>query len=311
MLHDRDLDTNGTQRTLIHALLETWASAIAAASQHEGERRLSEQLAASNRTLAETQEQLAKAEALASLGELAAGAAHEMNNPLTVISGRSQVLAMQLDDERHKQMANQIVTQSHRLSDLITGLHFFANPPSPNRSEVEIEILVGRLIKSTKERCPSSIPVSITIADSVPTIWIDPEQIGSALIELIVNALEAGPRNFVDIQVQIDPQLDRMVITVKDDGPGMDHNTLNHAFDPFFSQKDAGRQPGLGLARAHKLVEISGGSLNLTSVPGGGTTATITLPHCLNKSCNTLHETESNAELINTKVQHTTHNEAA
>ncbi len=294
LLHDRPLREMGLSRSQMLALCETWAAAIAAARQHEGARQLGEQLAESNRILTETQAKLARTQALASLGEMAAGAAHEMNNPLCVISGRSQVLAGQLTNPRERRMAEQISEQAQRLSDLITSLHLFTEPPRPEPTRVRLADLVGRAVRLARERAGMNAPVTVRLAADLPDAWFDGEQIGSALVELVVNAIEACPRHFVDVQVQIDQSHEsadprevssrdaaaeqgRLMIVVKDDGHGMNEHTLNHACDPFFSVKPAGRQPGLGLSRAQRLVGANGGTIEFESQPNVGTTARIIL----------------------------------
>ncbi|MFW5652544.1 MAG: HDOD domain-containing protein, partial [Planctomycetota bacterium] len=275
LIHDRNIASLGFTRVQLLALCETWASAISAARQHEGAKRLGEQLAESNRILTETQSKLARTQLLAALGELAAGAAHEMNNPLTVISGRSQVLAMQSTDRRHRKMAEQIVEQAHRLSDLITSLHLFAEPPSPNRVAVNLPEVIGAAVRQARHRKDTSVPINVRLSGRLPTVEIDQDQIGLALFELIVNALEAEGTTNVGVQAQIEPDDDRLVITVTDDGAGMSASTLSHAFDPFFSEKPAGRQPGLGLARAQRLVDAHGGTIEIDSRQKRGTTARI------------------------------------
>ncbi len=277
LLHDRPVREMGLSRTQMLALCETWATAIAAARQHEGARQLGEQLAESNRILTETQAKLARSQALASLGEMAAGAAHEMNNPLCVISGRSQVLASQLANPRDRRMAEQIAEQAQRLSDLITSLHLFTEPPRPEAGRVGLGELVSRAVKMASERVGKNAPISVRLSADLPDAWLDADQVSSALVELIVNAAEARPKHFVDVQIQVDPRENHLLILVKDDGQGMNAHTLEHAFDPFFSVKPAGRQPGLGLARAQRLIAANEGTIEFESQPNVGTTARIVL----------------------------------
>ena len=292
LVHDRDLSQLGFTRVQLLAICETWASAIAASRQHEGAKRLGEQLAESNRILTETQSKLARTQLMAALGELAAGAAHEMNNPLTVISGRSQVLAMQLPDRRHRKMAEQIVEQAHRLSDLITSLHLFAEPPSPNRATVNLPEVIGRAVRAARQRKDSSIPINVRLPGSLPVVEIDQDQICLALFELIVNALEADGTSNVGVAAQIDQDDGRLVITVTDDGSGMSASTLSHAFDPFFSEKPAGRQPGLGLARAQRLVDAHGGTIEIDSRKKQGTTVRVLISRWRNESATTRERPE-------------------
>ena len=115
----------------------------------------------------------------------------------------------------------------------------------------------------------------------VPGVTVDPKQVGKALAEVIDNALHAtqGPgKGHVAVHAAFDPYTSRVVVTVSDDGCGMDEETVKRAFDPFFSSKRAGRRRGMGLAKALRWVEASGGSVRLESRPGQGTRAILLLP---------------------------------
>jgi signal transduction histidine kinase/HD-like signal output (HDOD) protein len=265
---------------LLETLSRTWGSAIAAGTQHEGAKRLGEQLVEANRELVETQDHLAQVQTMAAVGELAAGAAHEMNNPLTVISGRSQMLADLLIEPEQRSMARQIALHAHRLSDIITALRLFAEPTRAQPRRVDVGELVRQVIGDASSRRRREIEINTVIGNDVPGhVLIDPDQIGRALAELVRNAVESEGSTHVELRVQIDPANDRLKLQVTDDGSGLAPYTLAHAFDPFFSAKPAGRQPGLGLSQARRLVEASGGRVTLENGPHKGAVATIRLPH--------------------------------
>lgn len=277
LAHDRVESAASLSPALVQSLTSTWAAAVAAAAQHTGAKQLGEQLVEANRVLAETQHKLTEARSLARLGEMAKGAAHEMNNPLTIISGRSQLLATRLAPGGGKEEAQAISDQAHRLSDLITALHLFAAPPRPKLAPTDLADLVERAVQRFTRRFPD-VPVRRSVSESAPAVLLDLEQIADALFELLQNAGEAQPSSFVSLDVQASLRDDRLCITVTDDGVGMDRHCLEHAFDPFFSDKPAGRQAGLGLARAQRLIEGHGGKVELDSQPGQGATARILLP---------------------------------
>lgn len=275
LLHDRPaLPHQDVPAALVH----TWGAAVAAATQHEGARRLGEQLVELNRELAETQDTLLRNQSMARVGEMAAGAAHEMNNPLAVISGRAQLLAGRLSDAADRRTAELIYDQAQRLSDLITALRLFADPPPPQRMLVEIDAALEEAVRYVQMRHPQAPAIVVEKADRLPELHTDPEQLGTALGELLVNAHQSQPKQAVRVTVHVDPLNDRLVMQVIDDGVGMDAHTLEHAFDPFFSVKPAGRQVGLGLARARRLMESLGGDIVLESDAERGTTATLTHP---------------------------------
>jgi signal transduction histidine kinase/HD-like signal output (HDOD) protein len=278
LLHDRDLPRLA-ERSALEALIATWAAGVIGAAQHEGARRLGERLAAANRTLTETQARLSEAQSMARLGELAAGAAHEMNNPLAVISGRAQLLCAQLTAESQRGTAASIVEAARQLSDLITGLRLVASPPRPTLAPARTQEWVPEAVRRAAARvgAPADL-VRVVIQGEPPPARLDRELLTLALAEVVGNALQSGTREPVEVRVQMTGSDSRLSISVIDKGTGMSARALQHAFDPFFSDKPAGRRTGLGLARARSIVELHAGEITLDSRPGEGTTATITIP---------------------------------
>ncbi|MBT8486476.1 MAG: HDOD domain-containing protein [Phycisphaerales bacterium] len=258
-------------------LVRCWQAALAAAAQHDRTAHLTEELAVANRTLMETQEALAHSRTLSSIGEVAAGAAHEMNNPLTVICGRSQLLAQRIQDPEQRKMAEEVSTQSHRLSDMITALRSFAEPVEPVLIEADIPELVFRVVQRYGPPDGRQPQLNTILTESLPAARLDPDLVGAALGELIRNAVESKGCEHIELRVQTDRLDDRLRLEVRDDGEGLTEHALQHAFDPFFSARPAGRQPGLGLSRARRFVEAHGGQLTLVNGPAGGAVATIWL----------------------------------
>ena len=286
MLHDRSDAAVRLTETGLRVLGSAWGSALCAAAKHEGARRLGEQLADANRRLSETQSRLVQADALSRLGEMTAGAAHEMNNPLTVISGQAQLLRGALSDESQRGALSAIVEAADRLSDLIAGLHQFASPPALRRRATEVIELLrvsadeARVRVGAEGRSDDSSVAEVRIESSFEALMahVDPEQLCLAATEVIVNALQASPRGVVEVRVHTDPLDDRLCIAVIDDGVGMTAHASKHAFDPFFSELPAGRRRGLGLTRAKRCVELHGGQIVLESAPGKGTSVRLSIP---------------------------------
>jgi putative nucleotidyltransferase with HDIG domain len=270
----------GNQLEELSALAGGWALALRTCQIREESRALSEQLAEANRQLQTAQSQVLRARTMATIGEIAAGAAHEMNNPLAVISGRSQLLARELSDPRHQSMAALVAEQAQRLSDMITDLMEFARPQPPQPDRVEVAELVEAAVAQAKRRLErTDTSVEMTLPE-VPAVRVDRSQISNALAETLCNALQAtDSRNGrVEVSAGFDPLSRRVVLSVTDNGAGMDENTLRHAFDPFFSARKAGRRRGMGLPRALRWVEQSGGELRLESRVDEGTRAIFLLP---------------------------------
>ncbi len=301
LLHDRPVEMNW--KTVV-SIATTWGVAIAAANQHEGAKRLGEQLADANTQLAAAQDGLTRAQTMARLGEMAAGAAHEMNNPLANIAGRAQLLTMRLDkNSKEHQSAQTIFREAHRLSDLITSLRMFADPPRAHRQATVLSTVLGNAVQKiaqASKRRRDDLEFSVKLPAVMPELWLDPEHVERAVIELLTNAVQANPKRNITVSARLvsdgltaDPALSgvkhgedkqsplrqgSVLISVTDDGEGMDAHTLEHATDPFFSAKTAGRQVGMGLSRVQQLAGSHGGTIDLRSTPGRGTTATLVLP---------------------------------
>jgi signal transduction histidine kinase/HD-like signal output (HDOD) protein len=257
-----------------------WSLALRTAQIREEARNLSEQLADSNRRLQTAQAEVLRSRTMITVGEMAAGAAHEMNNPLAVISGRSQLLASQLSDPKFKAAANLIFEQSHRLSAIITELMDFAKPVPPALRPTGLsEILEQSTGEAKLHNDPADRQIEMNIGD-VPPVTVDPGQIVAAMTELVGNAIQAtdSATGRIEIHVAYDPYSTSVVVTIADNGCGMDEETARRAFDPFFSAKPAGRRRGLGLAKTLRWIEASGGSIRLESRPGQGTRAIVLLP---------------------------------
>jgi len=265
------------EREEIEGLFRCWQAALSGGAEHDAAVRLTERLASSHRTLLETREALSRSRTMGTLGEVAAGAAHEMNNPLTIISGRAQILANRLKDPEQHQMAAEIFAQSHRLSDMISALRSFAEPVTPKRLPLELANLVVRVVQRLSPHEQRQPQINTIFAQPIPLIRADADLLGDALCELVRNATESKGCRHIELRVQTDPLDDRLKIEVRDDGEGLTEHTLEHAFDPFFSVRPAGRQPGLGLARARRSVEAHGGQVTLACGPHSGAVATIWL----------------------------------
>ena len=158
---------------------------------------LTEALAASNREMGALQQQLVRVKSLAGLGDMAAGAAHEMNNPLAVVCGRAQLLASKLTDEKLKQDAQLIAQQGERLSQIITDMMAFAKPAAPKLAACAMGELAREAMEAARGRMQGApehgeIPLMLEAAENLPVVHVDVAQIRAAITEVIVNAIQAS-----------------------------------------------------------------------------------------------------------------------
>lgn len=276
-----EVDRLAAMKTEMTGLASGWSLALRTSQIRDESRLLSEQLAEANRNLQDAQSEVTRARTLVTIAEMAAGAAHEMNNPLAVISGRSQLLAATLTDEKSKKSAQLIAEQTHRLSGMITELMEFAKPEPPKVLSTAVIEIVMAGVEQAKAR-PGLADRRIEVPSfDVPLVRVDPGQTAAAIAEVLDNALQAtdqGKGGRVSVSAAHDPFGGHVVVTVSDNGTGMDENTLRRAFDPFFSSKPAGRRRGMGLAKAMRWIEAVGGAIRLDSRPGEGTRALLLLP---------------------------------
>lgn len=224
---------------------------------------------------------------LEAMRQLAYGAGHEINNPLANIATRAQsLLPGESDPERRRRLAA-IIDQAFRARDMIGGLMIFARPPKPVVATVAIADVARKAVESIASLASAKgILVTLRLPEDAPQGRWDRSQLEEALRAILLNAVEAGGEGgTIEVDVEVDRIPDgsgRMIrmgrIRMADDGPGMDRETLDRAFDPFFSGREAGRGIGIGLPKAWRLVEINGGRTIIDSRAGAGTTVSVLLP---------------------------------
>jgi len=230
----------------------------------------------------DTQTRAAPAEnSLDALAEIAAGAAHELNNPLAVISGRAQLLAEAESDQEKKRILEQIYENAREASAIIEDLMSFAEPPEARAAQTDVKQILDEAIQLASQKTNvEHINVQIEVAEDVESVFVDSAQIVSAIANVISNAVESygdepGP---IKITADAGESGDSVKLQIKDAGCGMDAQTVQKATQPFFSVKAAGRKRGMGLAYVVRFIQLNKGSLNIASEPGRGTTVTVCLP---------------------------------
>ncbi len=218
---------------------------------------------------------------LGALAEMAAGAAHELNNPLSVISGRAQLLAKAETDKEKKRIINQIERSASQISQIIEDMMSFAEPPKPKPTQTDVKQILDESVQLTSQKTKiEHINAQIEIANDMKSVFVDSAQVVSAVANIITNAIESytDKPGYVKITAELAKFGDFVKLAIKDSGCGMDSRTLQRATQPFFSVKPAGRKRGMGLTHAAQFIQRNGGSMEIASEPGQGTTVTIYLP---------------------------------
>lgn len=222
-------------------------------------------------------EGMKRAERLSSLGQLSAGLAHEIRNPLASIAGAASILQKTNGlDEKAARCLDIIVKESNRLNDLLTNFLNFARPRSPQyRPVVPESILNHALDLAAHARKSADLSIVKDIDGPLPEIVCDAEQVGQVLLNLLINAIEASPAGST-IHLRAAMQEQSIVFEVSDEGPGIPLSHVDQLFDPFFTTKETGT--GLGLPVAHQIIQQLGGALQVRHNWTRGMTFSIHLP---------------------------------
>ncbi len=270
------------------ALSTAVGMAVSSAMGRVEAERLNEELLDLNRRMRAGQQEVVRARSISMIAEMAAGAAHELNNPLAVVSGRAQMVQAQTADPKIAREMQIIAEQTQRATRIVTDLMRFAKPEPPDPIEQPLLPVLQRLLQHWAAGSPlRTDQVTVCTVDPVATVYADPEQLTEILTILLANGLEATQPETARLQVNSPSRAsdDTVRIVITDNGVGMSPEVLEHAADPFFSNRPAGRGRGLGLSRATRLAEINGGRLWLESTPKIGTAATIELPARAKTEC--------------------------
>ena len=244
-------------------------------------RKTVDELQESNSSLETTKEALVKSEKLASMGQLAAGIAHEVNNPLGILLLHANLLLEDCEDDTAvAEDVSLIVDQANRCKKIISGLLNFARQSRVVRQPTDLATLVAEVLRTL----PVDEHVTITVEDHLadPVAELDADQIVQVLTNLLTNAQHALPDGG-RVVVTLDGTEEDMIVTVSDNGTGIADEHLDRLFSPFFTTKQVGKGTGLGLAVTHGIVKMHRGQITVESNadPARGptqTTFTIVLP---------------------------------
>lgn len=223
-------------------------------------------------------DQLIRADRLAAMGELTAGVAHEVRNPLGII--RASVQLLEDPDSgpvRAREAAAVIKQEIDRLDRVIKALLDFGRPSKPTLVPTSLADVLADVVLFTRRFAgQSEVRIEERYGDDVPTVMADPDQMKQVFVNLISNAVQAMEETGGTIIVDVDGDEGFVSVSVTDDGPGIPAEDLSKVFDPFYSTRDEGT--GLGLTMVHRIVDEHGGHIEVASKPGEGTRFTVSLP---------------------------------
>jgi two-component system NtrC family sensor kinase len=227
------------------------------------------------------EQQIIQSERLAAMGQMIGGFAHELNNPLTSILGMTELAQEGEASESTRKQLGVLHQQARRAAEIVQNLMYFARPPAPGRSAVNLSELIQRTLHlQAYPLRKSNITVDFLQEPTLPAVTADPNQLMQVFMNLILNAEQAirQARDTGSIRIRLGARPDSVWVTFQDDGPGIAADILPHIFDPFFTTKRPGRGTGLGLSICKTVLREHGGNIEAADAPGGGAVFTLTLP---------------------------------
>jgi signal transduction histidine kinase len=221
-------------------------------------------------------------EKLAALAEFAAGASHEINNPLAVISAQAQHLLKSEESLERAKGLERIITQAKRIHTLLRDLLLYARPPEPAYKPVNVRALVqAAMAKVADLALAREVRLETEHISSRLKATLDADLIEMALVCLLQNAIAAAPgQGWVRVRV-VTENSSSVTFLVEDNGPGIPPEVRAHLFDPFYSGRKAGRGPGLGLSKVWRIAQLHGGSIDYVAPPPQPTQFRLRLPQNL------------------------------
>lgn len=204
------------------------------------------------------------------LAEFAAGIGHELNNPLASIGGRVQLLMKTTSDEQLRRDLSDIYSEVRRAGDLIADIRLYACPPVPVLEDVNITELLQGVVNSFTRLCSeNSIRLKYSKSGSQPIVKADYSQMNVLFSALIRNSIEALENDGLEFEKQISVSVELhgndVEIIVSDNGPGLTDEEMEHAFDPYYSARQANRGLGFGLCKAKKIAQMHGANISIKS----------------------------------------------
>ncbi|NTW37969.1 MAG: GHKL domain-containing protein, partial [Syntrophobacteraceae bacterium] len=233
-------------------------------------------------------EQVIEAGKLASVGELAAGIAHEINNPIAIMVEEAGWIGDLLQEEdfegsenltEFKRALDQIRIQGERCKEITHKLLSFARRTDPRVREVQMNELVEEIVSVSEQRSRfGNVKMTLNLDPFLPVVAVSPSEMQQVLLNLINNAIDAIGKGGGEVEITTRVEADNVIIDVQDTGHGIPKAILPRIFDPFFTTKPVGKGTGLGLSICYGIVKKLGGEITVNSAVGLGTTFHIYLP---------------------------------
>ncbi|MEZ4386425.1 MAG: ATP-binding protein [Candidatus Krumholzibacteriia bacterium] len=239
------------------------------------------------RQLRATEQKLIQSDRLASLGQLAASVAHEINNPLGGVINFGKLMQRLVDDQGippgrvadFRTYLEHVVTETSRCGRIVRDLLIFARHSTPQRIPQDFNAIVQRTVSVLRHRLElGEVEPVLHLDEHLPEVTCDASQIQQIVTNLVINAAEAMEDGRVTICTRTGPAPGKITLAVSDTGSGIPPEYLSQIYDPFFSTKGEGQGTGLGLAVVYGIVESHGGQIDVATTVGKGTTFTVTLP---------------------------------
>jgi two-component system NtrC family sensor kinase len=225
---------------------------------------------------------------LASIGQLAAGIAHEINNPVAIMVEEAGWITDLLEEEEFRESENlnefhralkQIRTQGQRCKEITHKLLSFARKTDARTRNIEINELLEDVISLSAQRARyANVEIKTHFQDNLPLVSLSQSEMQQVILNLINNALDAMDKRGGTLNITSHLEKDHIVIAVEDNGPGISKENLARIFDPFFTTKPVGKGTGLGLSICYGIIQHMGGKIEVRSAPEAGTKFTISLP---------------------------------
>ncbi len=252
---------------------------LAEKARAEAEKAKADELTRAYNKLQELKEQLIQSEKMASLGQLAAGVAHEINNPLSGILTYGHLLLRKLkQDDPNREDIEIIVNETNRCSEIVHGLLDFARQTKPKMVNANITKLIDETLSIMENQFYiKDIKVIKNLKEDTPEIMLDVNQIQQVFINILLNSIEAMSEGGT-IRVASDCDQKYVYITFQDNGYGIPEEIIGKIFDPFFTTKSGEKGTGLGLSVSYGIIERHNGTIEVKSKLNEGTTFIIKLP---------------------------------